>query len=211
MEFYLEDLFRVLLALVAGGLIGLEREFRDKSAGFRTLIFIATGAAAFTILSSRLALDKDPTRIAANIVTGIGFLGAGAILREGSRIIGLTTAATIWLTAAMGMAIGGGEYLLAAILALISTLVLWFFPLIEAKIDVSREQHTYEIICQPDLHNVELIEAEAHRYGLHLREKRYTKENDKLHCSWIVSGHPRKHKKFIEFLFSNSNIIGYRY
>lgn len=79
----------------------MEREFRDKPAGFRTLIFIAIGAALFTVLSNRLAFDKDPTRITANIVTGIGFLGAGAILREEMRITGLT--------AAVGMAMGGGE------------------------------------------------------------------------------------------------------
>ena len=103
-----EDVIKIVLAVSAGGLIGIEREFRDKAAGFRTLIFICAGACLFTILSFRLAANSDSTRIAANIVTGVGFLGAGVILRDGGRVIGLTTAAMVWLTAAIGMGIGGG-------------------------------------------------------------------------------------------------------
>ena len=90
-----EDILKILLAVIAGGLIGIEREFRDKAAGFRTLIFICTGACLFTILSAKLA-PNDSVRIAANIVTGVGFLGAGVILRDGGKVIGLTTAAMIW-------------------------------------------------------------------------------------------------------------------
>ncbi|MCS7010446.1 MAG: MgtC/SapB family protein, partial [Anaerolineales bacterium] len=191
-----EEVFRILLSLVAGGIIGLEREVRDKTAGFRTLIFISMGATLFTILSARLADGNDPSRISANIITGIGFLGAGAILREGARIIGLTTAATIWLTAALGMAIGGGQYLLAGVALIVSTVVLWIFPLIEAGIDALRELHTYEILSEPDLDLMQQIESEVKTCGLHLRSKRFWKENGKLRCSWNVRGSPRKHKKF---------------
>jgi putative Mg2+ transporter-C (MgtC) family protein len=113
MPFQPEDLLKIILAVAAGGLIGMEREFRDKAAGFRTLIFICIGAALFTILSSALAPSSDPNRIAAGMISGVGFLGAGVILREGGRVTGLTTAATIWLTAAIGMALGGGKYMLA--------------------------------------------------------------------------------------------------
>jgi putative Mg2+ transporter-C (MgtC) family protein len=101
------DLLKLLFACLAGGLIGVEREFRDKSAGFRTLILICLGATLFTMMSPRFAAIGDPGRIAAGIVSGIGFLGAGVILRDRGRIMGLTTAATIWMTAAIGMAIGG--------------------------------------------------------------------------------------------------------
>lgn len=90
-----DDIIKLLYAILLGGLIGAEREMRDKSAGFRNMILICVGASLFTILSSRLAGDNDPTRVAANIITGIGFLGAGAILRDGNRITGLTTASTI--------------------------------------------------------------------------------------------------------------------
>ena len=109
-------LIKLAAAVLVGGLIGAEREFRDKAAGFRTIIFIALGSTLFTVFSSLLAgQENDPARIAANIVTGIGFLGAGAIMRDGGRVAGLTTAATIWLTAALGMGIGSGRILLASL------------------------------------------------------------------------------------------------
>ena len=106
------DIIRIGAAMLAGALIGLERELRDKAAGFRTMIFICVGSALFTILSENLAPDGDTSRIAATIVSGVGFLGAGAILRDGLRVAGLNTAATIWLTAAIGMTFGSGEFIL---------------------------------------------------------------------------------------------------
>lgn len=211
MDFMFEDLVKILLALAAGGLVGLERELRDKSAGFRTLIFISMGAATFTILSSRLAADKDPTRIAANIVTGIGFLGAGAILRDGLRITGLTTAATIWLTAALGMAIGGGQYLLAGIVLLVTVVVLWLFPLIENAIDRTREEHTYEVLCPVDLAKIEAIESRLREQGLRVRSGRHAKEGEYMRCSWVVTGAPKKHDEFLQFLFSDKDIREFRY
>ncbi|MCX6025184.1 MAG: MgtC/SapB family protein, partial [Chloroflexi bacterium] len=101
-----EDIVKLLLAIFNGGLIGAEREFRDKAAGFGTLIFICVGATLFTMFSMRSRPSGDPSRVAANIVSGIAFLGAGVILREGGRIMGLTTASTIWLAAALGMGLG---------------------------------------------------------------------------------------------------------
>jgi putative Mg2+ transporter-C (MgtC) family protein len=115
---------RLLLAAALGGIIGLEREMRQKEAGLRTNILIAMGSALFTLMSIEMSPgpDADPTRIAAQIVTGIGFLGGGAILREGTNVRGLTTAATIWMNAAIGVAAGGGRYQLALI-ATVTTLV----------------------------------------------------------------------------------------
>jgi putative Mg2+ transporter-C (MgtC) family protein len=114
---------RLLLAAALGAIIGIERELRNKAAGLRTNILIAMGSALFTLMSIELARGgADPTRIAAQIVTGIGFLGGGAILREGATVRGLTTAATIWMNAAIGVAAGGGRHQLA-ILATVTTLV----------------------------------------------------------------------------------------
>ena len=118
-----EDIIKLLLAVLTGGLIGAEREFRDKAAGFRTIILICVGAALFTMFSLRLGGDKDPVRIAASVVSGVGFLGAGAILRSDGRIVGLTTASTIWLAAALGMGIGGGQYLISGLGAIVVLLV----------------------------------------------------------------------------------------
>ena len=106
---------RLLLAGILGGVIGLERELRHKAAGLRTNMLICFGSAMFTILSDELAsrFGGDHMRIAAQIVPGIGFLGAGAILRERGSVVGLTTAATIFVTASIGMAAGGGLYITA--------------------------------------------------------------------------------------------------
>ena len=126
---------RLLLAAVIGGLIGAEREWRRKSAGFRTNILIALGAAIFTIGSITLSPDGDPTRIAAQIVTGIGFLGAGAIMRNHDGVQGLTTAATVWVNAAMGVAAGGGQFRLAIIGGAIVLVVLFVLGPIETAIE----------------------------------------------------------------------------
>lgn len=123
-------LLRVILAFVLGGLLGLEREWRAKVAGLRTHALVAGGSAMFTVASAAFfrAPDTthDPARIAAQIVTGVGFLGAGAILRAGGTVIGLTTAASIWVAAALGMLAGAGAYVLATACALLTVLVLRF-------------------------------------------------------------------------------------
>src|SRR5512145_2340806 len=142
----IENLIKVGLAVVVGGVIGAEREFRDKAAGFRTIILITVGSALFTIFSMTMDEGFTRTRIAANIVTGIGFLGAGAIVREHGRIGGLTTAATIWLSAALGMGIGAGELVFVAISTFIVIIVLLLFPRLELGIDRIRESRTYKII-----------------------------------------------------------------
>jgi putative Mg2+ transporter-C (MgtC) family protein len=128
---------RLLLAAAIGGLLGAERELRRKSAGFRTNILIALGAAIFTIASLTLGQGAgDPTRIAAQIVTGIGFLGAGTILRNHDGVHGLTTAATVWVNAALGVAAGGGQYRLAIIAGAITLGVLLVMGPIEAAIEL---------------------------------------------------------------------------
>ncbi len=128
---------RLLLAVLLGGLLGFEREVRQKSAGLRTNNLIAVGSALFTIMSYELAQGpgSDPGRIAAQIVTGVGFLGAGAIMRTGSGVQGLTTAATVWVNAAVGMAAGGGEYRLASIATAVTLIVLLLLQPVEGLID----------------------------------------------------------------------------
>jgi putative Mg2+ transporter-C (MgtC) family protein len=111
---------RIIFSAFLGGLIGLERAIHRKPAGLRTNMFICVGAAIFTLLSDELATKYgigDHTRIAAQIIPGIGFLGAGAIMRERGGVIGLTTAATMFVVASIGMAVGGGLYWTAAVTA----------------------------------------------------------------------------------------------
>ena len=122
----LELIKRLCLAAALGALLGLEREWRQKDAGLRTNTLIAMGSALFTMMSIDVSTGSggDSTRIASGIVTGIGFLGAGAIMRKGSSIKGLTTAAMIWVNAAVGVAVGGGEYRVAIIATGVALAVL---------------------------------------------------------------------------------------
>jgi putative Mg2+ transporter-C (MgtC) family protein len=130
-----ESLLRLALAAALGGLIGIEREIREREAGLRTHMLVALGSALFTIVSAygfhsflssgQSVVRADPTRIAAQIVTGIGFLGAGAIIRQGLSIRGLTTAATLWVVAAIGLAAGAGYYSAAVITTGLVLISLW--------------------------------------------------------------------------------------
>jgi len=119
----LEDAFlRLVLALFCGALIGVERQWRQKMAGLRTNVLVAIGAAAFVLFAYRLTPIGDATRMAGQVVTGIGFLGAGVIMHEGVNVHGLNTAATLWCSAAVGMFAGAGMLFEAAIFALFVTL-----------------------------------------------------------------------------------------
>ena len=122
----LEMILRLLLAMALGAIIGYQRERAGKSAGLRTHILICVGAALFTVASLYgFGATADPSRIAAGIVAGIGFIGAGAIMRRGEGVIeGLTTAATIWVVAAIGLAAGAGLYLVSAVTTAVVTIVL---------------------------------------------------------------------------------------
>ena len=115
---YATEAAQVTFAFIIGAVIGIEREFRSKPAGFRTMIIICVGSCVYTILSHE-ASPNSPDRIASNIVTGIGFIGAGVIFKEGISVNGLTTAALIWITAALGMAIGYHNYPLAIVVSII--------------------------------------------------------------------------------------------
>ena len=120
-----QDVFSILLATFLGAAIGLERELSGKSAGLRTNLLICLGAAIFTIISKRMIVDEGTTsRIAAQLVTGVGFLGAGALIQDRRGVHGLTTAATIWLVASIGMACGAGFHDLAVVSTLIAIIVL---------------------------------------------------------------------------------------
>jgi putative Mg2+ transporter-C (MgtC) family protein len=128
--------WQLLLAAGLGAAIGLEREYRRKPAGLRTNILIAGGSALFTIVSIALGSSGGTAdRIAAQVVTGIGFLGGGAILRHGRTVQGMTTAATIWMNAAIGMAAGAGESRLAVAATVVTLVVLAVLPPIERYFD----------------------------------------------------------------------------
>lgn len=142
-----EIIFRLVLATLCGGLIGIEREYHNKAGGFRTHILVAVGSALIISMSMYGFSGGDPARLAAQVVSGIGFLGAGTIMREKSNVKGLTTAASIWVTAGIGLAFGNGFYLggaVTTIIVLFSLMALGFF---EYRL-LNKKYKIIEITCE---------------------------------------------------------------
>jgi putative Mg2+ transporter-C (MgtC) family protein len=207
-----ENLIKIGFAVLIGGIIGAEREYRDKSAGFRTIILITVGSALFTIFSASMDPGFTRTRVAANIVTGIGFLGAGAIVREHGRIGGLTTAATIWLAAALGMGIGAGELIFVAASTFIVVIVLLVFPRLEVAIDRIRESRTYKIVVSTA--NVEKIDKINEAFAAHeltVYEHHQSKTGNTIVGTWQTIGSPNHHEKFALMMVKDKDIEDFVY
>jgi len=203
-----DDFYRLAMALFVGGIIGAERERHKKAVGLRTLILISMGSALFTILSYRIGLDNsnEPGRIAANIVSGIGFLGAGVILEERGRVTGLTTAATIWLTAALGMAAGAGEYLLSAGAGLMSIVVLMLFSRFEEYLEISTEIRTYQITTKVSWDKYKELKSLFKEYHLPIQNYKQEKQGDDMVCTFKVYGPTKRHDKFVQKLLGDKQI-----
>jgi len=208
----IENLIKLVMAVAVGGLVGAEREYQDKAAGFRTIILITVGSALFTIFSVSMDPGFTRTRIAANIVTGIGFLGAGAIVRESGRISGLTTASTIWLSAALGMGIGAGELVFVSAATAIVLVVLLLFPYIEHRIDHIRETRSYKIvIAAGNFKSFEKIKAALEACSLNVLEHHQTKTESTLVGTWRVIGAPRHQEQFVEVMMKDKKIKEFIY
>lgn len=167
MDFDMEIILRFLLAILWGGLVGAEREYRGKAAGFRTTIMISFGACFFTLMSMAIGGHDNPDRIAANIVTGIGFLGAGVIFRGEDRVNGITTAATIWAVAAVGMGLGAGYYLAAGCASILILFILAVLPYIQYRIDKINQTKMIRVKALVDSDAKSKIEETLKAYKLH--------------------------------------------
>ncbi len=217
MSFPMEELFKLLLALVLGGLIGMERELRDKPAGFRTLMFISAGSALFTMFSIHMAqlpgfpTGGDPSRIAAQIVTGVGFLGAGVIMREHGEVTGLTTASTIWLAAALGIGAGIGAYLFSILAALLILFGLVTFPRLEKSIGTLTQTRAYVITSQASDEKYAAICALFRQHGLHVFYTRRSRSGSQMTCKVSATGKPARHAALEAELFSDPEIDGLEY
>src|SRR6185369_14226430 len=175
-----EMLVRFLLAALWGGIVGLEREYRSKSAGFRTMIMISLGACFFTMMSMVIGEGDNRDRIASNIVTGIGFLGAGVIFRGENRVNGITTAASIWAVAAVGMGIGAGYYAASAFASIIIVFVLAILPYVERIIDRANQLRVYTITCIFADNAVPDFELLMKQHGLRYKVSGQAKNNEYL-------------------------------
>ncbi len=206
MEFFSEEITQLLLSMLIGGMIGIEREYSSKAAGFRTMILICIGSTLFTIISKKLGADGNEDRVAANIITGIGFIGAGVVFKDGFNVTGLTTAASIWVTAALGMAIGTGDYQLASQGAVLAIIVLFLFAYIQNTIDRLHQRRNFKIVFNKDKINVTEIEKQLELLDLKYINTNETKSNDEIRFSVDIIGSKKKIETFNKYLM-NSDLI----
>ena len=205
-------LTKLAISVFIGLIIGGEREYRNKSAGLRTIILICLGSTLFTILSERIGDETGASRVAANIVTGIGFLGAGAIMRDGLTISGLTTASTIWVAAALGMAVGIGEYGIAFSAMAIAFVVLTAFSMVQERIfRFVKKTIELHLTLKAGADNIEVIERLMQDLSLKFsRKKEMRKEADVIY-QYEVIGKQQALGEFITQLKSLSEVKSFEY
>jgi putative Mg2+ transporter-C (MgtC) family protein len=183
-----EGIARLLLVVGLAGAVGLERELRDQEAGLRTHMLVGVGAALFVItgnfawseleFGNDVGVVLDPSRVVAYVITGIGFLGAGTIIKHGINIKGLTTAASLWVVAAVGVTIGAGEYGLGVVATAIVLLSLWPMRKLATAVGI-RASHTHrlELELEPEA-SVAALLAHLEGHGGHIESARVTEEDD---------------------------------
>ena len=203
LSLYFEEAAQVSVAFVIGAIIGLEREFRSKPAGFRTMILICVGSCLYTILSKESGGD----RIASNIVTGIGFIGAGVIFKEGITVNGLTTAALIWVTAALGMAIGYHNYPLAIVVSAMVVIALFVLEPVQRFINRFHRVKDYKIrtIELGNNFNTELEKFFRH-HALSFRCMKFTKDNNDAIYIYRISSPDRNYDLVNLFLLHHKDV-----
>jgi putative Mg2+ transporter-C (MgtC) family protein len=203
-----EILVKLALSIIVGGLLGAEREYRSKSAGFRTLTLICMGATLFTIFSQIIGGPDNPDRIASNIVTGIGFVGAGVIFKgDSSKVNGITTAAMIWVTAALGVTIGAGYLLIAAIATGMIFIVLFLFSLVEDRIDRANQIRKYHIVCVFENETLTRFETLFRAHRLRFKRTRQAKSAENLLTGeWVVQGTEQNHRHAVHELMRDPTV-----
>ena len=179
---------KIFLALVLGGALGLERQYHDKPAGFATNCLICLGAMLFTVLSEFMSEQGgDPGRIAAQVVTGVGFIGAGSILRDGNKISGLTTAAGVWLVAAIGMAVGYGQYFWASLSAAAILIVQLGVRKTLTLMEFVKRYDTFYVTCEPSWQVVNKIIKQIETQNITILKSEVSKQDNRFHVSLVAT------------------------
>ena len=202
------EVHKFLLTIFLCGLIGTEREFRSKQAGLKTLIMIGLGATLFTILSTKIG-GGSMDRIASNIVTGIGFLGAGVIFKEDNQVKGLTTASVIWIVAAIGMAVGAGYYVQAISVTAIVLISLLLFPFVEDAMEKRYTKRIYRIVKEFDNEDLDKYEEYIRTSNLKFIRGKQQLRDGKISGTWIAVGSPERHKKFVHRMLLDKKILAF--
>ena len=211
MQLPLDIIWKIILAMIVGGLIGAEREYRSKSAGFRTMTLICMGSAIFTIFSCIIGGANNPDRIASNIITGIGFVGAGVIFKGDIGVNGITTASMIWVTAALGMAIGAGYELVSTIICLIILAMLLTFGRVEIWIDRVHQTRNYRIISSFEEANMHKYEKLFKENNLRFVRSRQIKSGETIMGEWIAKGSHKNHLLFIQQVLNDPSVRTFEY
>lgn len=204
------DIIKFVTAIVLCGLIGAEREYRSKSAGLKTMMMIGLGSTLFTILSIKIGAGSQD-RIASNIVTGIGFLGAGVIFKEGVSVRGLTTACVIWIVAAIGMAIGSGFIYQAIAVTAVVLSSLLSFPLIEKMVELKFTKRSYKITKKYNGANKDNYEELFKTYKLKPSRGQYKLANGTITVTWDAVGMPKNHDAFVLKMLEDVNLIEFEF
>lgn len=205
MEFLPEDILKLFVAFAIGTVIGAEREYRSKSAGLRTLILITVGSTLFTIISTKVGGDAG--RISANIITGIGFIGGGIMLRENNRVSGITTAASVWATAALGMAVGSALYEIAIVGGSLMIFTLYALVPVQNYIKRRNQIRSYRIVCKFQQKLLKQYETLFQEFGLNAKRGPQNRSLDTVTGNWILQGSEKQHEKLIKYLLNDAQVI----
>lgn len=198
---------KLVASLVTGLIIGAEREYRNKSAGLRTIILISLGSTIFTIISMESVHPTEVGRIASNIVTGIGFLGAGAIMRDGFTISGLTTASTIWVTAALGMAIGVGEFEMTVVGLALVMIVLILFSYFQKALDRIHKEMQLTIVFYTERNAVLALEEQMKNLRMSFDRVRESRKGGDVQYQYKIAGNEKSLDKLIEYLVNQKELV----
>ncbi|GAC1302845.1 MAG: MgtC/SapB family protein [Mucilaginibacter sp.] len=197
-----QDVVKVGLAILCGGLLGLERQYKNKTAGFRTIILICLGSAIFTMIAQHAGAVAN-----LNIVTGIGFIGAGVIFKDNIAVSGLTTAAVIWISAAIGMAVGSGNYALSLFSTCLTLLVLILFSLLERYVDKIHHDKLFVILFKDaNYEHLEIVNEMIKTHHLKSRPVKITKNEGCLQAAILVTGHVRDISRLDQQLLIMSSV-----
>lgn len=202
-----ENVLKILLAVLVGAVVGAEREFHVGQ-GLRTITLVAVGATLFTLYSDQFEFfgQGDPRRIAAAVVTGVGFLGAGMVLRHEGGVAGLTTAAAVWLVAALGMGIAIGMYAVVLVATIVVVAVLWAVPLLQQRSGAPSTQ-TYVVRTSISEDRYDELLALVKDAGLRVTKQDVAKGDDLMTCTWRVSGSRVQHERVARLLLANPDVV----
>jgi putative Mg2+ transporter-C (MgtC) family protein len=196
------DLIKIGIAVLCGALLGFERQYKNKTAGFRTIILICLGSTIFTMIAQRAGQG-----ININIVTGIGFIGAGVIFKDSISVNGLTTAAVIWTSAAIGMAIGQGNYTLAMISTVLTLLVLILFQLFENYLDkIHHEKLLFVVFNSTNFDDLLMLEDVITKHKIEFQRRLVTKKEGSMQAAIFIVGHKKNIAKLDEKLLNMPEI-----